>query len=81
MKKRRTCGYCFESGHNRRTCPLLNKKSNNKTYEVKLTTAIVMSEHTNWKWQWCKIKPATMQIVEHLSPEFKSFDDAKAWAA
>ena len=80
MKKTRTCGYCFESGHNRRTCPLLDKKTNNKSYEVKLDTAIVMSERTNWKWQWCKIKPATMYIVEHLSPEFNNIHGCGAWA-
>jgi|TARA_R100000008_G_scaffold84378_1_gene71619 hypothetical protein len=80
MNKPRTCGYCFESGHNRRTCPLLNKKTKKK-YEANLETAIVMSEHTNWKWQWCKIKPASMQVMEKLSPEFACFEEAKAWLA
>ena len=80
MNKPRTCGYCFESGHNRPTCPVLNKKTNKK-YEVKLEAAIVMSEHTNWKWQWCKIKPGTMQVMEKLSPEFTCFEEAKAWLA
>ena len=52
-----------------------------KKYEVKLEAAIVMSEHTNWKWQWCKIKPGTMQVMEKLSPEFTCFEEAKAWLA
>ena len=43
------------------------------------TGALVMSRETNWKWQWCNIKPGTMQVVEKLSPEFTSFEDAKEW--
>ena len=79
MRKTRTCGHCFQPGHNRRTCPALNKTKTNKKYEIPLETAIVMSEHTNWKWQWCNVKPGTMQVVEKLSPEFTSFEDAKEW--
>ena len=79
MKKTRTCGHCFQPGHNRRTCPILNKKTTNKKYVVPLEPAIVMNEVTNWKWQWCNIRPATMQVVEKLSPEFNCFEEAKAW--
>ena len=41
--------------------------------------ALVMSENTNWKWQWCVLRMSSNQFIAALSPEFKSAENAQDW--
>ena len=41
--------------------------------------ALVMSDDTNWKWQWCVARMASNQFIAGLSPTFKSTEGAHAW--
>ena len=41
--------------------------------------ALVMSENTNWKWQWCVLRMASNQFIAALSPEFDIVEDAQEW--
>jgi hypothetical protein len=43
------------------------------------TGALVMSEDTNWKWQWCVLRLASNQFIAALSPEFDSSESAQEW--
>ena len=43
------------------------------------TGAMVMSEDTNWKWQWCVLRMASNQFIAALSPEFNSTEEAQEW--
>jgi hypothetical protein len=41
--------------------------------------ALVMSEDTNWTWQWCVMRAASNQFIAALSQEFKSAEEAMGW--
>jgi len=43
------------------------------------TGALVMSEDTNWKWQWCVLRAASNQFIAALSDEFDSAQEAMEW--
>ena len=43
------------------------------------TGALVMSENTNWKWQWCVLRMSSNQFIAALSPEFDSAELAQNW--
>ena len=43
------------------------------------TGALVMSENTNWKWQWCVLRMSSNQFIAALSPEFDSTENALNW--
>ena len=43
------------------------------------TGALVMSEDTNWKWQWCVLRLASNQFIAALSPEFDTTEGAQEW--
>jgi hypothetical protein len=43
------------------------------------TGALVMSEDTNWKWQWCVLRAASNQFIAALSREFNSSENALEW--
>jgi len=43
------------------------------------TGALVMSNDTNWKWQWCVLRMASNQFIAALSPEFNSTEGAQEW--
>jgi len=43
------------------------------------TGALVMSENTNWRWQWCVLRMSSNQFIAALSPEFKSAEFAQEW--
>jgi hypothetical protein len=43
------------------------------------TGALVMSNNTNWKWQWCVLRMASNQFIAALSPEFDSVELAQKW--
>ena len=46
----------------------------------KMTTgALVMSENTGWKWQWCVLRMSSSQFIAALSPKFDSAENAQAW--
>jgi len=48
--------------------------------ENKRTTgALVMSEDTSWKWQWCVLRMSSNQFIAALSPEFDSVENAQKW--
>ena len=48
--------------------------------ENKRTTgALVMSEDTNWKWQWCVLRMASNQFIAAVSPQFDSTENAIEW--
>ena len=41
--------------------------------------ALVMSEKTNWKWQWCVLRMASNEFIAALSPEFDIVESAQEW--
>ena len=41
--------------------------------------ALVMSENTNWKWQWCVLRMASNEFIAALSPEFDTVENAQEW--
>jgi len=41
--------------------------------------ALVMSDDTNWKWQWCVLRMASNQFIAALSPEFDAAERAQDW--
>jgi len=41
--------------------------------------ALVMSEKTNWKWQWCLLRMASNEFIAALSPEFDIVESAQEW--
>ena len=43
------------------------------------TGALVMSEDTNWKWQWCVLRMSSNQFIAALSPEFDTTEGAQEW--
>jgi hypothetical protein len=43
------------------------------------TGALVMSENTNWKWQWCVLRMSSNQFIAALSPEFDTTENAQEW--
>jgi hypothetical protein len=43
------------------------------------TGALVMSENTKWKWQWCVLRMSSNQFIAALSPEFDSVEIAQEW--
>ena len=43
------------------------------------TGALVMSEDTNWKWQWCVMRMSSNQFIAALSPEFDTVEGAQDW--
>ena len=43
------------------------------------TGALVMSDDTNWKWQWCVLRMASNQFIAALSPEFGAAERAQDW--
>ena len=43
------------------------------------TGALVMSEDTNWKWQWCVLRMSSNQFIAALSPEINSAENAQDW--
>jgi hypothetical protein len=43
------------------------------------TGALVMSEDTNWKWQWCILRMSSNQFIAALSPEFDTAESAQEW--
>ena len=43
------------------------------------TGALVMSEDTDWQWQWCVLRLASNQFIAALSPKFKSAEGAQEW--
>ena len=43
------------------------------------TGALVMSNDTNWKWQWCVLRMASNQFIAALSPIFDSVEAAQKW--
>jgi hypothetical protein len=43
------------------------------------TGALVMSENTNWKWQWCVLRMSSNQFIAALSPEFNTVESAQEW--
>jgi|TARA_Y100000817_G_scaffold309318_1_gene298281 hypothetical protein len=43
------------------------------------TGALVMSEHTNWKWQWCILRMSSNQFIAALSPQFNTTEHAQEW--
>ena len=43
------------------------------------TGALVMSEDTNWKWQWCVLRKSSNQFIAALSPEFDTTEGAQKW--
>ena len=43
------------------------------------TGALVMSEDTNWKWQWCVLRMSSNQFIAALSPEFDTVEGAQEW--
>lgn len=43
------------------------------------TGALVMSEDTNWKWQWCVLRMSSNQFIAALSPQFDSSESAQEW--
>lgn len=43
------------------------------------TGALVMSEDTNWKWQWCVLRMSSNQFIAALSPEFNTTEGAQDW--
>ena len=43
------------------------------------TGALVMSEDTNWKWQWCVLRMSSNQFIAALSPEFDTTEGAQDW--
>ena len=43
------------------------------------TGALVMSEDTSWKWQWCVLRMSSNQFIAALSPEFDTTEGAQEW--
>jgi len=43
------------------------------------TGALVMSENTNWEWQWCVLRMSSSEFIAALSPQFKSAEGAQEW--
>jgi len=43
------------------------------------TGALVMSENTNWKWQWCLLRMSSNEFIAALSGEFDSAEEAMEW--
>ena len=43
------------------------------------TGALVMSEDTNWKWQWCVLRMSSNQFIAALSSEFNTTEGAQEW--
>tara|TARA_R110002020_G_scaffold393188_2_gene603480 strand:- start:209 stop:679 length:471 start_codon:yes stop_codon:yes gene_type:complete len=43
------------------------------------TGALVMSENTDWKWQWCVLRMSSNQFIAGLSPKFDSVEIAQDW--
>ena len=41
------------------------------------TGALVMSEDTSWKWQWCVLRMSSNQFIAALSPEFDTTEGAQ----
>jgi len=46
---------------------------------MKTVGALVMSNNTNWKWQWCILRMASNQFIAAVSSGFKSTEEAYAW--
>ena len=47
--------------------------------KIKTCGALVMSQDTSWKWQWCVLRMASNQFIAALSPEFNSTEGAQEW--
>ena len=43
------------------------------------TGALVMSEDTNWKWQWCVLRMSSNQFIAALSENFDTAEKAQEW--
>ena len=48
-------------------------------HNKRTTGALVMSEDTNWKWQWCVLRMSSNQFIAALSPEFDTTEGAQEW--
>ena len=44
-----------------------------------IETILIMSDNTNWKWQWCAVQAATTNIVDSISPGMASYSEAQEW--
>ena len=40
---------------------------------------LVMSEDTNWKWQWCVLRMSSNQFIAALSENFDTAEKAQEW--
>lgn len=65
---------------------LRNKVFSSKIIDLEIDTqnnrtsgALVMSEKTDWKWQWCILRSASNQYIAAVSPQFTSEVDAHEW--
>jgi len=41
--------------------------------------ALMMNEHTNWKWAWCIVQPATHNFIAMVSEPFEQRQEALEW--
>jgi len=49
--------------------------------KIKTCGALVMSQDTSWKWQWCVLRMASNQFIAAFSPECNSTEGAQEWVS
>jgi len=40
---------------------------------------LLFAKDTNWKWRWCVVRASTSGIIEIISPERDSYEEAHEW--
>ena len=46
---------------------------------IKASGALILSNDTDWKWQWCVVRMASNQFIAALSPPFDIINGAHEW--
>jgi hypothetical protein len=44
-----------------------------------ITAALIFAKETNWNWQWCGVEAGSHSFLAHLSPPFKTNEEAHEW--
>ena len=45
----------------------------------RIAGALMMNEHTGWKWAWCIVQPATHNFIAMVSEPFDQRQEAMEW--